>query len=174
MPRSFDLSADYDGSVDEVHQAFTDANYWRARLAESGVDLATLESMRVGGESGDDDTVEVVTLQVIRSDKLPGMVTQLHSGDLRIRREETWGPVTDGAATGSVVGSIVDAPVNLEGTAVLEPIGRAGGTRLTFRATVHVRVPIIGGKLENIIGARLTELIAAEQRFTMEWIAKTA
>lgn len=174
MPRSFDLSADYDGSVDEVHRAFTDVNYWRARLAGSGVDVATLESMRLGGERGDDDTVEVVTLQVIRSDKLPGMVTQLHSGDLRIRREETWGPVTDGAATGSVVGSIVDAPVNLAGTAVLEPIGRTGGTRLTFRATVQVRVPIIGGKLENIIGARLAELIAAEQRFTTEWIAKSA
>lgn len=174
MPRSFDLSADYDGSVDEVHRAFTDANYWRARLAESGADVATLESMRVGGQSGDDDTVEVVTLQVIRSDKLPGMVTQLHSGDLRIRREETWGPVTDGAAAGSVMGSIVGAPVSLEGTAVLEPIGRTGGSRLTFRATVHVRVPIIGGKLENIIGARLAELIAAEQRFTTEWIAKTA
>jgi hypothetical protein len=174
MPRSFDLSADYDGSVDDVHRAFTDEDYWRARLAGSGVDVATLESMRVGGESGDEDTVEVVTLQVIRSHKLPGMVTQLHSGDLCIRREETWGPVTGGAATGSVVGSIVDAPVSLAGTAVLEPIHEAGGTRLTFRATVQVRVPIIGGKLENIIGARLAELVAAEQRFTTEWIAKTA
>jgi len=170
MPRSFDLSADYDGSVDEVHHAFTDENYWRARLAGSGVDVATLESMRVG----DEDTVEVVTLQVIRSDKLPGMVTQLHSGDLRIRREEAWGPVTGGAATGSVVGSIVDAPVNLAGSAVLEPIEGTGGSRLTFRATVQVRVPIIGGKLENFIGTRLAELVAAEQRFTTEWIAKTA
>jgi hypothetical protein len=170
MPRSFDLSADYDGSVDEVHRAFTDENYWRARLAGSGVDVATLESMRVG----DEDTVEVVTLQVIRSDKLPGMVTQLHSGDLRIRREEAWGPVTGGAATGSVAGSIVDAPVNLAGTAVLEPIEETGGSRLTFRATVQVRVPIIGGKLENIIRTRLAELVAAEQRFTTEWIAKTA
>ena len=169
MPRSFDLSADYDGSVDDVHRAFTDANYWRARLAGSGVDVATLESLRVG----DEDTVEVITLQVIRSDKLPGMVTQLHSGDLRIRREETWGPVTGGAATGSVMGSIVDAPVNLAGSAVLEPIEETGGARLTFRATVQVRVPIIGGKLENIIGNQLAELIAAEQRFTTEWIAKT-
>ncbi|OBF67736.1 hypothetical protein A5753_03120 [Mycobacterium sp. 852002-51971_SCH5477799-a] len=170
MPRSFDLSADYDGSVDEVHRAFTDEKYWRARLAGSGVDVATLESMRVG----DEDTVEVVTLQVIRSDKLPGMVRQLHSGDLRIRRREAWGPVTGGAATGSVAGSIVDAPVDLAGTAVLEPIEETGGSRLTFRATVQVRVPIIGGKLENIIGTRLAELVAAEQHFTTEWIAKTA
>ena len=167
MPRSFDLSADYDGSVEEVHRAFTHEDYWRARLTESGVDVATLESMLVG----DDDTVEVVTLQVIRSDKLPGMVTQLHSGDLCIRREETWGPVSDGAALGSVAGSIVDAPVNLTGEASLSPITETGGSRVVFRATVQVRVPIIGGKLENIIGAQLAELVAAEQRFTTKWIA---
>ncbi len=174
MPRSFDLSAHYDGSVEEVHQAFTDVRYWRARLAESGVDIATLESMRVGGESGDDDTVEVVTLQVIHSGNLPGMVTQLHRGDLCIRREETWGPVADGGAKGSVVGSIVDAPVHLSGTASLSPIAERGGARLMFRATVQVRVPIIGGKLENFIGTRLAELVEAEQRFTTEWIAGRA
>jgi hypothetical protein len=170
MPRSFDLSADYDGTVEEVHRAFTHEDYWRTRLAESGVDVATLESMRVG----DDDTVEVVTLQVIRSDKLPGMVTQLHSGDLCIRRQETWGPVSDGAAQGSVAGSIVDAPVNLTGEASLSPITETGGSRLVFRATVQVRVPIIGGKLENIIGGQLAELVAAEQRFTTKWIADSA
>ncbi|WP_156744830.1 MULTISPECIES: DUF2505 domain-containing protein, partial [unclassified Mycobacterium] len=84
------------------------------------------------------------------------------------------GPVADGAAQGSVLGSILDAPVNLKGTATLSTILATGGARLTFRATVQVRVPIIGGKLENIIGTRLAELVAAEQRFTTEWIAKTA
>lgn len=171
MPRSFELSADYDGSVEEVHRAFTDASYWRARLAGSGVDVATLESMRVGGEFGGEDTVEVITLQVIHGHKLPGMVTQLHRGDLCIRREEIWGPVNDGAAQGSVVGSIVDAPVNLSGAALLSSIAGTGGARLKFRATVQVSVPIIGGKLENIIGSRLAEVVAAEQRFTAEWIA---
>ncbi len=174
MPRSFDLSADYDGSVEEVHRAFTDANYWQARLAGSGVDVATLESMRVGGESGDDDTVEVVTLQVIHSHNLPGMVTQLHRGDLCVRRGETWGPVTDGAAKGCVEGAVLDAPVNLSGTAMLSPISESGGARLELRATVQVRVPIIGGKLERIIATQIAELVATEQRFTMEWLTDHA
>ena len=174
MPRSFDLSADYDGSVEEVHRAFTDANYWRARLDGSGVDVATLESMRVGGESGDDDTVEVVTLQVIHSHNLPGMVTQLHRGDLCVRREETWGPVTDGTANGCVEGAILDAPVKLSGTAMLSPISESGGARLELRATVQVRVPIIGGKLERIIATQIVELVATEQRFTMEWLTNHA
>lgn len=83
MPRSFDMSADYEGSVEEVHRAFYEADYWKARLAETPVDVATLESIRVGGDSGDDGTIEVVTLQMVRSHNLPGLVTQLHRGDLR-------------------------------------------------------------------------------------------
>ena len=66
------------------------------------------------------------------------MVTQFHRGDLRIRREERWEPVTDGAATATITGSIVDAPATLTGTAVLEPLAESGGARLKFRATVEV------------------------------------
>ncbi|OIN80299.1 DUF2505 domain-containing protein [Mycobacterium malmoense] len=174
MPRSFDLSADYDGSVEEVHRVFREEDYWRARLADIPVDEARLESLRVGGESGDDDTIEVVTLQVVRSHNLPALVTQLHRGDLAIRRAETWGPVADGAATASIAGSIVDAPVNVWGTAELSPIADSGRARLTFRISIQVRAPIIGGKVENIIGTRLAELVAAEQRFTTAWIADNA
>ena len=93
MPRSFDLSADYEDGVEELHRVFGDAGYWRARLADIPVDEARLESIRVGGESGDDGTIEVVTLQEVHSHNLPAMVTQLHRGDLYFRREETWGPV---------------------------------------------------------------------------------
>ncbi|WP_072508837.1 DUF2505 domain-containing protein, partial [Mycobacterium tuberculosis] len=159
MPRSFDMSADYEGSVEEVHRAFYEADYWKARLAETPVDVATLESIRVGGDSGDDGTIEVVTLQMVRSHNLPGLVTQLHRGDLSVRREETWGPVKEGIATASIAGSIVDAPVNLWGTAVLSPIPESGGSRMTLQVTIQVRIPFIGGKLERLIGTQLSQLV---------------
>ncbi|AKN18287.1 DUF2505 domain-containing protein [Mycobacterium haemophilum] len=174
MPRSFDMSADYEGSVEDVFRAFSEADYWQARLAESAVDDTRLESMRVGGESGDDGTIEVVTLQVVRSHNLPGLVTQVHRGDLCIRREETWGPITEGVATASIMGSILNAPANLSGTAVLSPDAESGGARLTLQVTVAVRIPIIGGKLEKIIGTQLAELVKLEQRFTTMWIVNNA
>ncbi|GAB4999543.1 hypothetical protein JHV666_49310 [Mycobacterium avium subsp. hominissuis] len=82
--------------------------------------------------------------------------------------------------------------MNLAGDAVLEPAEDTGGARLTFRATVQVRVPIIGG--DQLGQARADEVLqlaaddrhphldrgpegqpgAAEQRFTTEWIAQTA
>src|SRR5690242_1456536 len=117
MPRSFDISADYEGNVESVLEAYRKEDYWLARLAASGVDEAKLESLRIGGESGDDGTIDAVTLQVIRADKLPALITQLHRGDLCIKREETWGPVSGGLAMATVSGSIVDAPANVSGTA---------------------------------------------------------
>ena len=173
MPRSFDLSADYKDSVEEVHRAFRTEEYWRARLADIPVDDARLESLRVGGESGNDGTIDVITLQVVHSHHLPALVKQLHRGDLCVRREETWGPVTDGTATASIAGSILGTPVNGAGTAELSPIEK-GGARLTFRITIGVRVPIIGGKVENIIGTHLAELVSREQRFTTDWITNNA
>lgn len=171
MPRSFDLTAHYEGSVEHVYRAFTETDYWLARLADSGVDETSLESIRVGGEAGNEGTIEVVTLQVMHSKNLPGLITQLHRGDLGVRREETWGPVTDGIATASLTGEFVGAPASVTGTATLSPIAESGGSRMEFQVTVQVRIPLIGGKLENMIGAHLASLVEGEQRFTATWIA---
>jgi hypothetical protein len=173
MPRSFDLSADYKDSVEEVHRAFRTEEYWRDRLADIPVDDARLELLRVGGESGNDGTIDVITLQVVHSHNVAALVQQLHRGDVCIRRRETWAPIADGVATASIVGSIVDTPVHVSGTAELSP-SPEGGARLTFRITVTVRIPLIGGKVEKLIGTHLATLVATEQRFTAEWIAANA
>ena len=111
---------------------------------------------------------------MVRSHNLHAVVKQLHRGDLCVRRKEAWGPVIDGAATASIVGSIVDTPVQVSGTAELTPIADSGGARLAFRIAVQVRVPLIGGKVERLIGTHLAELVSREQQFTTEWIANNA
>lgn len=167
MPRSFDLSAEYRGTVEEVHRAFLDEEYWQARLADSGADVATLDSMTLGGHG----TVTVRTTQCLRRDRLPAMVTQFHPGDLEITRHEAWNAIDGGLAHAEVSGAVRGAPVSLRGTATLRPA--AGGSRLTFTATVEVLIPLVGSKIENFIGSRLADLMIAEQRFTTLWIAQS-
>ena len=166
MPRSFDMATDYEGSVEQVHQAFLDEQYWLARLAGSGADDATLNSIRVTPDGG----VEVTTTQVLRADRLPAVVTQFHHGDLEIRRAESWTALVGGQAEAAVSGSIPGAPVTLTGSAQLAPAELRA--RLAFRATVEVRIPLVGGKVENFIGNQLVDLLIAEQRFTTMWIAE--
>ena len=168
MPRSFDMAAEYEGTVEQVHQAFRDERYWLERLARSGADEATLDSMTDDGDGG----VDVITTQTLRADRLPGVVAQFHHGDLSFVREETWSAVTDGRATAAVKGSIPGAPATLTGTAVLTPTD--SGSRLEFKATVEVRIPLVGGKVESFIGSQLVDLLIAEQRFTSAWIRENA
>ena len=160
------MATDYEGSVEQVHQAFRDERYWLARLADSGADDATLDSIRLTSDGG----VEVTTTQMLRVDRLPAVVTQFHHGDLAIHRAERWTGLVDGRADSTVSGSIPGAPVTLTGHAQLMPSDERA--RLAFRATVEVRIPLVGGKVENFIGTQLVDLLIAEQRFTTMWIAQ--
>ncbi len=172
MPRSFDISVDYGGSVEQVHTAFRDRQYWLARLADSGVDDATLDAFALD-PAGMAGGVTVSTTQVLRADRLPAVVGQFHRGDLRIERRETWSPVSTGQATATVDGAVAAAPVVLNGAATLSA-GAGAGARLDFHVTVEVRIPLVGGKIESLIGKQLVDLVIAEQRFTTTWIAENS
>ncbi|MGV0836659.1 DUF2505 domain-containing protein [Mycolicibacterium thermoresistibile] len=170
MPRSFDMATEYGATVEQVHQALRDEQYWLARLADSGADDATLDALTVDTDGG----IDVETTQVLWADRLPGFVTQLHRGDLSVKREETWSPLRDGQATVEVKGAIVGAPASLTGTGTLLPADSGQTSRLEFTVTVEVRIPLLGGKLEGLVGNQLMELLIAEQRFTTNWIAARA
>ena len=142
------MAAEFEGSVEQVHRAFGDEQYWLERLADSGADDYSLDSMTVNGEG-----IDVVTTQTLRADRLPGVVTQFHRGDLSFVREETWTPISDGQATATVKGAITGAPATLSGTALLAPAKSGAGSRLEFKASVQVKVPLVGGKIENFIGS---------------------
>ena len=165
MPRSFDMATEYRGTVTQVHDAFCDRNYWEARLAESGADEAILDVFRVGHDGG----VDVVTTQVMRADRLPGIINQFHRGDLYIRRAETWTGLFDDTAQATIAGSIERAPVTLNGEARLVPLDERA--QLAFQASVEVRIPLVGRKMENFIGTQLMNLLTNEQQFTTRWIA---
>lgn len=167
MPRSFDLSADYPSGVETVYAALSDRRYWIARLADSGADTATLDTMQIGA----DGTIEVATTQALHRDRLPALAAQFHRGDLEIVRHEKWGPVRGGTTRTEVRGKVRGAPVSVSGDAVLAPTDT--GSRLSITATVSVDIPLVGGKIEGFIGAQLAELMAAEQRFTSSWVAHT-
>ena len=58
------MAAEFEGSVEQVHRAFGDEQYWLERLADSGADDYSLDSMTVNGEGI--DVVTTVTSWPIR------------------------------------------------------------------------------------------------------------
>ena len=169
MSRSFEMIADYQNDVEQVHRAFGDEQYWLARLADSGADDASLDSIRVGP----DGSIEVIATQTLHGDRLPGIVTPFHNVDLHIKRHETWTAVTNGEANGTITATMTGTPVTLSGTGLLIPSpDGTGGARLKCQATVEVRIPLVGSKIEKLIGKQLMEMLIDRQDFTNVWISE--
>ena len=166
-----DYTLEFDAPAEKIYQDFTSREYWQTLM--DAYRFLTPQSEITSFSSGERG-IDVVTTQTLRADRLPGVVTQFHRGDLSFVREETWTPIRDGQATATVKGAIRGAPATLNGTAVLAPAKSGAGSRLEFKASVEVKVPLVGGKIENFIGNQLVELLIAEQRFTTVWITENA
>jgi uncharacterized protein DUF2505 len=167
MPRSFEVSAESPASVDQVHSAFGDENYWRARLAVFGGGpwAATLDSLIVDAAG----TVVVATTFSLLRDRLPKLVNQLGRGDLQMVHTETWSRV-GGKVRGQVGITVPGTPLSATGGALLAPLDN--GSRLQYSATVKVNVPLVGGQIESFMSSRLSEGIMDIQRFTTAWICE--
>jgi hypothetical protein len=168
VPRSFGLSADSPASIDQVHSAFGDEDYWSARLAAFGAGPggATLDSLSVDVHG----TVVVLTTFHLLRDRLPRLVQQLGRGDLAMVHTETWSRVDGGPVRGKIDIAISGTPVSAAGAALVAPLD--DGSRLQYSATVKVNLPLVGGQIENLMSGRLADGILDIQRFTAAWIAE--
>jgi hypothetical protein len=167
MPRSFEVSADAPTTVEQVQAAFSDEDYWLARLATlSG--STSLESLIVD----DDRTARVATTQDVGRDLLPGIVAKIYRRDLKIRHTETWTPSGDDQLRGEVSVAVSGAPGSGSGSAWVLPTGN--GSRLTFAGNVEFNVPLVGGTIESFIAREFVKAIPEIQRFTATWITEHA
>jgi hypothetical protein len=166
MPRPFDVSAPSPATVGQVHAAFADESYWRARLVEYGGDSIRLDSLVVG-----EGSVVVGTTQDLSHDGLPVLIAKAMPGDLKVVRRESW-RVTGDELHGDVVITTAGAPISGSALAVVSPT--ADGSLLRFTGTVQVKVPLIGGQIERYLSSKIGEEIPGVQRFTARWISGNA
>ncbi|MGW0161989.1 DUF2505 domain-containing protein [Mycobacterium sp. NPDC003323] len=164
MPRTYDMAAAYGCSVAELLDAFTVEAYWIERLEKSGCDAVSLDELA----AHPDGSLDIATTQTVNFHRLPGFVSQFHSGDLTLRRTESWAPVVDGRTAGTITGATPGAPVRVKGEAALRD--GPDGALLDVHVVIEVRIPLVGGKIENFIGGQLAEMVRLEQEFTTEWI----
>jgi Protein of unknown function (DUF2505) len=167
VPRSFEFSVESSASVEQTHLAYAERDYWLARLATFG-GLGDLESLTVDS----DGTVTVVVVTALRHDGLPGPVAKFFPREWRVVQNEKWSPVHDGQMRGEVSVISHGAPMSGTGTALLTPT--KNGSQLKCQATVGVKVPLIGGKVESVMGRLLVQNISAMQGFTTEWVQEHA
>ena len=167
MPRSFDFSVECSVSVEQIHSAFSEEDYWLARLAVFG-GIGRLDSLIIGT----DGSVHVVIIQDLRHDWLPGLVAKLYPRDLEVVHNETWSLIGGGLLRGEVSTAARGAPGSGLGTVLVAPA--QNGSRLKCTATVEFKVPLVGGKIESYMGRQMVEETPVMLRFTTKWITEHA
>ena len=167
MPRSFDFSVESPVSVERIHSAFSEEDYWLARLAAFG-GIGRLDSLIVDT----DGSVTVAIIGDVRHEGLPGLVAKLYPREWQVVQNETWSPIDGGRVRGEVSIATRGAPGSGLGLVLLAPA--QNGSRLKCTATVEFKVPLVGGKIESFIGRQLVQQISEIQRFTAKWITEHA
>jgi hypothetical protein len=164
MPRSFDLLAESPASVEQIHSAFGDRDYWLARVEAFGGGTTALDSLTVGAGG----TVRVAIIQDLGRALLPGIVAKIYRRDLKILHTEIWRPLGDRQLRGEVSVAASGAPGSGCGSALLAPA--PNGSRLSFAVTVEFKVPLVGGTIESFIGGQFADEFPAIGRFTTAWV----
>jgi hypothetical protein len=163
MARSIDYRSTLAFPADKVFATMTDEEYLRARLRELGGPGSELLEHQVGP-----DGARYKLKQGLSEKDLPPIVGKVMQGDLAIQRTETLRSTGPGAYGGDVDVAISGVPASASGTMRLADNG--AGSEFEVHADVEVKVPLFGGKIEEIVAEQVRRLLEAETAFTVRWL----
>lgn len=164
MPRQIDYRSTFPHSADEVYAVMVDPAYLRARLKQIGGPGADLLE-----HTADVDGARYRLQHGVDANALPSLVRTVLPGDLRIERTERW--TRQGSAhLADVHLTIPGAPGSASGQMRLRDLPDSG-SELAVRLDIAVSVPLLGGKIEEIVVGHLRDVIVAETEFTQQWLA---
>lgn len=163
MARSIDYRSTLAFPAEKVFATMTDEEYLRARLRELGGPGSELLEHEATPESA-----RYRLKQGLSEKDLPPIVGKVMQGDLAIQRTETLRKTGDDAYGGDVDVAISGVPASASGTMRLA--GNGSGSEFEVRADVEVKVPLFGGKIEEIVAGQVRRLLEAETAFTARWL----
>jgi hypothetical protein len=163
MARSIDYRSPLAFPAEKVFATMTDRAYLQARLRELGGPGSELLELEASPEAA-----RYRLKQGLSEADLPPMVGKVVGGDLSIERTETLRRTGPGSYGGDVDVKIAGVPASATGTMSLSDAG--DGSEFEVRADVTVRVPLIGGKIEEIVAEQVRRLLEAETAFTIQWL----
>jgi hypothetical protein len=165
MSRQIDYRSTSPHSADEVYATMVDPEFLRARLERIGGPGAGLLD-----HSADGGGARYLLRLGLDAKDLPSVVRSVLPGDVTIERNERWTRQDSGRYLGDVEVTIPGTPASATGGMRLRDLPD-GGSELSVRADVRVSVPLIGGKIEGVVGEQVQKLLAAETAFTAAWLA---
>jgi hypothetical protein len=159
--------ARFEHTAERVYRAFTSREYWDAKMEEfrkltpqSDIDSMVVNATGVG----------VTLTQVLPRTELPSIAQTVMKKDMVITRQEFFAPFDPNRTKGCFAASIPSGPGSLQGW--IELVAEGSGCYLERVTEVTVDIPLINGKIENLILENLDDLFGGEDEFTTAWLAE--
>lgn len=152
----------YDGAT--VEQVFDMLG--TAEFREAVCDYQQVLRRTVTVDRNDGEAFSATIDQSHGTDRLPGFAKKIVGGHINIVQSESW---RDGHL-GDITVTVPGRPGEMTGTATL--VQDDGGVTEKVDMTVTVRLPLIGGKAEDLIASMLGKALRAEHTVGRDWLAK--
>ncbi|WP_148613736.1 DUF2505 domain-containing protein [Nocardioides rubriscoriae] len=161
MPKSIRYEMAYDAPVETVAAMLADPTFREDVCRFQGVTQveATVE---VAG-----DTKKVKVDQMQPTAGVPSFAKKIVGDETNIVQEESWSSLTHADITVTIPGK----PGDMSGTVTLAPTD-AGGTLEAVDLTIKVKIPLVAGKLESLIGDLLLKALKAEYKVGRDYLAR--
>lgn len=148
-------SVRYDAPVGDVYAMLTDPAFREKAATAQGV---TSVDVAVDGQT------VTIEMQQPNTD-LPGFARKIVGDTSRVIQAEEW----NGADSADFSITIPGTPGSISGIRILKSDG--DGTLDTFDGTATAKIPLVGGKLESLIGNKLITGWDVEHGVGTTWLA---
>ena len=145
---------------DTVFAMLADPAFREEVAREAGADTWDIDVTEVG----DGIRATVDTSQSTQG--LPSAAVKILGSSFDIAQEENWSSPTEGTLGVTIPGK----PGSVKGTVSLREDGAE--TVQTVDAEIKVSIPLIGGKVEKIIGSALGSVLKTQQSVGADWLGR--
>lgn len=150
----------YDAPADAVAAMLSDASF-REEVCTN--QRATAFNVKVDGDVSSKD-VRIEMTQP--TDRVPSFAKKIVGAETTILQTEKWSSPTHGDVHITIPGK----PGEMRGTATLVEVD--GVTTETVDLQVTVKIPLVGGKVEELIAKLIGSALRAEERTGKAWLSR--
>ena len=164
MPRDFSTREHFPCSADDAFDIMRDEDFLGWLLENSGG-----TDPRVVVEQTDDGWI--ITLGRTLPADVPSFARAMVGDHITVDEERVWGESDEvGVRRGTVTVGFAGAPLELEADLSLAD-DPEGGSTLLVEGRVTARIPLVGGKVEELARDQLVRFAAREEELVGLWLA---
>lgn len=148
----------YAAGADDVY-AMLGEQAFRDQVCEASGTLAHTVQVTPSGTG-----MAVVVDRTMPADGIPSFATKFVGDKIQVVQKETWTGPTEATLEVTIPGK----PGHMRGTVTLAESG--GQTVETVSGDIKVSIPLVGGKLESLIGDLLASALRTEGKVGARWL----